>query len=172
MKPFIGISKIWYGDPLTAEPSASTLTTLLESMTEVKNSHQGTWAFSQDDPETTDYINELTGLSYYRDKETNGVSTINFTMGVYEFADKAALEGGEVINSGEGWKSSSELVNINKAVIGKTKTGYYIVFSNASIIGKGDTQEKNLGLGVQATALESETEGVAAVYMFDGSKVK
>lgn len=172
MKPFIGISKIWYGDPLTEEPTATSMSTLVSSMTEVKNSHQGTWSFTQDDPETTDYINELTGLSYYRDKESNGVSTIAFTMGVYEMSDKAALEGGSVINTSEGWKSSAAITNITKSIVAKTKTGNYIVFTNAAIIAKVDTQEKNLGLGVSATALENETDGISAVYMFDGAKVK
>lgn len=171
MKPFIGISQIWYGDPLTAEPTISDIAALVKKMTEVKNSHDGTWAYSQDDPETTEYVNELTGQTYYIDRTSNGKCTINFTMGVFEFTDKAALEGGEVINSGEGWKSSADLLNINKAIVAKTKTGNYIIFSNASIVGKGDVQEKNVGLGVTATAMESDTDGVEAIYMFDGSKV-
>lgn len=171
MKPFIGISQIWYGTPLTAEPSATGISALVKSMTEVKNSHDGTWSYEQDDPETTEYINELTGQTYYIDRTSNGKCTINFTMGVFEFSDKAALEGGEVVETGTGWKSSSDLQNINKAIVAKTKTGNFIVFPNASIVAKGDTQEKNIGLGVTATAMESETDGIEAVYMFDGAKI-
>lgn len=174
MKPFIGISQIWYGDPLTTAPTLAGLAALVQNMTEVKNSHDGTWSYEQDDPETTEYINELTGQTYYIDRTSNGKRTINFTMGVYEFEDKVALEGGEKITESTktvGWKSNSDLLNINKAIVAKTKTGNYIIFSNASVVGKGDVQEKNIGLGVTATAMESDSANVEAVYMFDGSAI-
>lgn len=174
MKPFIGIKKIWYGSPLTTEPTVSTIASLISSFTEVKNSHDGTWGYTQDDPTTTEYKNELTGQTYYTDKQDEGKETITFTMGAYEFQDKATLQGGEVIkNSSEvvGWKSKSGGGVISKAVIGMTKTGHYIIFTNATIVAKADTQEKNIGLGVTAVASENENEGVAAVYFFDGSKI-
>lgn len=176
-KPFIGIKKLWYGNPLTQDISdVSAVATLVADMTEIKNVHQGTWGYSQDDPSVTDYINELTGQPYYRDKETLGVRTINFTLGVYDFATKAALQGGAVITkggSGEdknnevGWKSSGALENVNKCIVAQTKTGNYIIFSNASIVAKGDQQEKNIGLGITAVCMENETAGVEAEYMFD-----
>ena len=61
MKPFIGIKQLWYGDVITAAVTATTLKTWLTSATEVKNSHQDTFQYTQDDPSVTDYINELTG---------------------------------------------------------------------------------------------------------------
>lgn len=165
-KPFIGIKQLWYGTPLTADlADVAAVEALLTSMTEVKNVHDGTWGYSHDDPDVQDYINELTGQPYYRDKTSLGARTITFTMGVFEFADKVALQGGEAIGTA-GWKSSKALENVQKAVIAKTKTGNYIVFSNASIVAKGDQQEKNIGLGVTAVCMESEKEGVAAEYMF------
>ena len=170
-KPFIGIKKLWYGDPLTTEQAASltaatAVATLTNSLTEIKNVHQGTWGYSQDDPSVTDYINELSGQPYYRDKEDLGARTINFTLGVYDFATKAALQGGTVIGQEAGWKSSDTLENVYKTIVAQTKTGNYIVFSNASIVAKGDQQEKNIGLGITAVCMESENTGVAAEYMF------
>lgn len=174
MKPFIGLKKLWYGAPMTTEPSAKNLLTTLGSMTEVKNVHNGTWNYTQDDPNTTDYVNELTGVTYYRDKETDGAHTIAFTLGVFEFKDKAELQGGKTIQEQTdtvGWKSESGADLVNKSIVAQTKTGNYIVFTNAAIIAKADTQDKNIGLGVSAVAMENDTEGVSGIYFFDGTKI-
>lgn len=187
-KPFIGIKRLWYGPELTATQAASLVnaaavktlvTTAANNFAEIKNVHDGTWGYSQDDPSVTDYINELTGKPYYRDKTSDGARTINFTLGVYAFADKAALQGGSVITetTGEGqqavtkevgWKSDGALENIEKCIVAMTKTGNYIIFSDASIIAKGDQQDKNIGLGITAVCMESENTGVEAEYMFEG----
>lgn len=174
MKPFIGIKRIWYGEPITEAVTATSLKTWLGTATEVKNSHDGTWGYTQDDPSTTDYINELTGKPYYRDMTNTGNKTITFTLGVYSFEDKVALQGGEVIKEGDtviGWKSSENPELIYKAVVGQTKTGNYIVFTNAGVIGKANTVEKNIGLGVTAVAMDNDTEGVADEYMFEGTAI-
>ena len=55
MKPFIGIKRIWYGAPLTEANTPAKLATWLKTATEVKNSHEGTWGYSQDDPSVTEY---------------------------------------------------------------------------------------------------------------------
>lgn len=174
MKPFIGIKKIWYLDPLSTAPAdyaAVTALTTAGTASEVKNVHATTWSYSQDDPDTTEYVNQLTGKPYYRDKTSAGAKTIAFTIGEYEFADKAALQGGTVItgtgSTAIGWKSSGSLENVHKAIIAMTKEDSYIVFTNALIVGKVDQQELNLGLGVSAVALENETEGVEDEYWFN-----
>ena len=175
MKPFIGIKKIWYLDPLTTAPSnyaAVTTLTTAQGTEEVKNVHATTWSYSQDDPETTEYVNQLTGKPYYRDKTSAGAKTIAFTIGEYEFKTKADLQGGDVIESGSpataiGWKSSGTLENVHKAIIAMTKEDSYIVFTNALIVGKVDQQELNLGLGVSAVALENETANVEDEYWFN-----
>lgn len=171
MKPFIGIKKIWYGDPIAEALTAEKLKTWLGTAKEVINSHQDTWSYTQDDPSVTDYINELTGKPYYRDITSAGNKTIAFTMGVYSFEDRVALIGGKLVGEGEGWEAPDTPELIYKAVVGQTKTGNYIVFTNAGIVGKTNAVEKNLGLGVTAVAMDNETEGVADEYMFDGEKV-
>lgn len=171
LKPFIGIKQIWYGDVFTSAVSAATLKTWLDSATEVKNSHQDTWGYTEDDPAYTDYINELTGGIYYRDVTAKGAKTIAFTMGEYELADLVALRGGEEVGTDEGWAAPSEAGIMNMGIVGKTKTGNYIVFSNAGVIGKGNQVEKNIGLGVTAVALDNPNTGVKSDYLFDGSKV-
>lgn len=174
MKPFIGIKKIWYGDPLTAAPTAAGLKTILAGMTEVNNSHEGTWSYTQDDPSVTDYINELTGKPYYRDATNSGNKTIAFTMGVYSFEDRVALQGGEVITEGDGtvgWKSSSAPQLVYKCIVAQTKTDNFIVFTNAGVIAKTNAAEKNLGLGVTAVAMDNTNSSVSDEYLFDGEKV-
>lgn len=176
-KPFIGIKRLWYGPELTKAQAAglvdgaavkALVTTESNKFKEIKNVHDGTWGYSQDDPSVTDYINELTGKPYYRDKTSDGARTINFTLGVYDYADKAALQGGEVIGEEAGWKSSGALENVEKCVVAMTKTGNYIIFADASIIAKGDQQEKNIGLGITAVCMESDHEDVEAEYMLEG----
>lgn len=177
MKPFIGIKQLWYGDVLTNDlTDAAAVATLVQTMTEITNVHEGTWGYSHDDPSVTEYVNELTGQPYYRDKTSLGARTINFTLGVYDFETKAALQGGEVITKtvqeksvAVGWKSSGALENVNKCIVAKTKTGNWIVFSNAAIVAKGDQQEKNIGLGITAVCMENDATGVEAEYMFEAA---
>ena len=171
LKPFIGIKKIWYGNVFAAAVTASTLKTWLGTATEVKNSHQDTWGYTEDDPAFTDYINELTGGIYFRDVTSKGVKTITFTMGEYELADLVALRGGEKVGTDEGWAAPDEAGIVNMGVVAMTKTGNYIVFSNAAVIGKGNQVEKNIGLGVTAVALDNPNDDVKSDYLFDGSKV-
>lgn len=172
MKPFIGIKRIWYGNPIDTTMTSETLKTWLATATEVKNSHQDTWSYTQDDPSVTDYINELTGKPYYRDMTDSGNKTITFTLGVYSFEDRVALMGGTIVGENEGWASPETPELIYKGVVGQTKTGNYIVFTNAGIVAKTNTVEKNLGLGVTAIAMDNETEGVSDEYLFDGEKIK
>lgn len=174
MKPYIGIKKLWYGDVITADVTAASLKTWLTSAKEVKNSHQDTWSYTQDDPSITDYINELTGKPYYREMTDEGTKTIAFTMGEYEYDDKAELQGGTVIKSGGasvGWKAPDNPELIYKAVVAQTKTGNYVVFTNAGVVGKSNMAEKNIGLGVSAVAMDNPNAGVGDEYWFDGDAV-
>lgn len=174
MKPFIGIKKIWYGPVIAASVTPTTLKAWLATAKEVKNSHQDTWGYTEDDPTITDYVNELTGKVYYKDVTAKGAKTIAFTMGEYAFEDKKELQGGELVKDGEavvGWHEPDNAEAINKAIVGMTKTGNYVVFTNASVIAKGNFVEKNIGLGVSAVAMENPNTGVAGEYWFDGEKV-
>ena len=174
MKPFIGIKQIWYGPVITEALTAAKLKTWLATATEVKNSHQDTWGYTQDDPTITDYINELTGKPYYRDMTDEGAKTIAFTMGAYSFKDKVELQGGKVIKESEkevGWEAPETPELVYKAVVARVKTGNYVVFTNAGIVVKSNMVEKNIGLGVSAVAMDNEAEGVADEYWFDGDAV-
>lgn len=174
MKPFIGLKRVWYGGPLETAPTKATLANIIKGMTEVKNVHEGTWSYNQDDPSITDYINALTGQPYYRDITNAGNKTIAFTMGEYEFEDLVALSGGKVIKEDGttvGWEAANAPQLFYNAVVAQTKTGNFIIFSNAGIIAKTNAVEQNLGLGVSAVAMDSDTEGVASEYRFKGDGI-
>lgn len=183
MKPFIGLKKLYYGDVIDIDLTLEAVKHLtgekistaegikdLKAFTEVKNVHQDTWSYEQDDPNVEDYINELDGKPYYRDATTAGNKTISFTLGVYSIDDKVALCGGKAVDGGKGWKSPDEIPLINKGIIAITKTGNYIVFTNASIIGKNTAQSKNIGLGVTAVAMDNDVADVADEYLFSGEE--
>lgn len=171
MNTFIGLKKLWYGNVLSTAPTYSGMATLVAGMTEVTNVHQDTWGYEEADPETTEYMNELTGQNYYVDMTKQGIPTISFTLGEYEFQQKADLQGGSVITEGTGssanavgWQKPTELNIIYKAVVALSKTDTYIIFPKAQITGKGDVQEKNIGLGVQALCVETGLADVAPEY--------
>lgn len=196
---FIGIKRLWYRDPITEDIHANKAGAIIKALIEgsgetgidgynngtpiapakeVLNIHQDTWNYNQDDPSVTDYINELTGKPYFRDKQNEGNKTISFTMGQFEYQTKADLQGGTVITKGDGasakaigWKAPEVMSIIEKCIIALTKSGNYIIFSNASIIGKSDQQQKAIGLGVTAVAQDTLGDGVADEYLFNGDEV-
>lgn len=174
-KKYIGIKRIWYADPIAAIAGASLTGAEIKALLakadtkEVKNSHKDTWGYTEGDPSVTDYINELTGAIYYKDITQAGAVSVAFTLGEYEYADKAALQGGTA--TATGWDRGS-VQNINKCIVAQTKTGNYIVFPNASIVGKGNFVEKNIGLGVTAVAMETGVTGLAAEVWRDQAEVE
>lgn len=170
---FIGIKKLWYTEVIQTALTAQSLKTLLSGdlVKEITNTHGDTFTYTQDDPTVTEYINGITGRPYYREKTDKGARTISFTIGEYDLSTKAELQGGEASEDGKTWQDNDEMEFIEKAFIAKTKTGNYLVFTDASVIGKVDVQEKNLGLGVSAVAMDNPNEGVASEYWFDGTIV-
>lgn len=177
-KKFIGIKRIWYADPIITVASAEVglsgaeLYAILQDQktVEVLNSHQDTWGYTQDDPTVTDYINELTGKVYHRDITNGGNKTAAFTLGMYSYQQKADLQGGKATETT--WEAPETPALIEKCIIAQTKTGKYIVFPNASIVGKVNFVEKNIGLGVAAVAQETGVKGLADEKWFDEEVVK
>lgn len=182
-KPFIGIKAIFYGNPMTALPegvekfNGAALKALLDKvgtegsdLKKVKNVHNDTWGYEESDPSVTEYIDQLTGMAYYRDVEQAGVPTVNFTMGEYDLETKADLQGGKVIDGA--WHRKDMLNIVQKLIIAQTKTGNWIVMPNANIVGKGNFVEKNIGLGVAAVPVETGVDGLSPEMWFAEEDVK
>lgn len=178
-KIFIGIKQIWYADPIKQALTATSLKSLLSSAHEVLNSHSDTWGYEESDPEKTEYLNELTGQNYYVDVIKGSIPTVSFTMGEYDYVEKADLQGGMAItangskasdaSTAVGWRKTNDLSVIEKAIIARTKSNKFIVLTRAAVTAKGNFVEKNLGLGVTAMALENGEVG--SEYWFDGEAV-
>lgn len=170
---FIGIDNLWFGEPLTADiDTLDKLKTQINAMTKVNNSHDGTFGYEQDDNDETEYKNELTGEDYFVDVTSYGAKRIKWSIGEFDFDTYAAFMGGEVIKGNLGWKTNSNKNVDNKAILAQTKSGNFILFSNAKITAKNDTQEKGVMIGITARCMESQKAGVAAEYRFDGSSIK
>jgi hypothetical protein len=174
-KSFIGIKKVWYAPPIDSVTLASAGLTAEEVIAkiagegtkEIKNIHQDTWGYEESDPEFEDYNNETAGGSiYFRDVIKQGVPTISFTLGEYEYSDKAALQGGTATSTS--WERPNTAATIERCIIAQAKTGEVIVMPRASIIGKGNFVEKNIGLGVTAVPLETGVAGLASEKWFRG----
>ncbi len=176
----IGIKKLYYGNPITSVTkaykdgdattglSAKEIKTLLPTLTEVLNVHQDTWSYEEAEASITRYKNQLTDKPYRQDVESGEVK-IGFTIGKYDFNTKAALQGGTA--SETSWSRPTIPVDIRKTIIALTNDDYYIIFSNAAIIGRGALADKAIGLAVSATPMEASVAGLEAEKWFAKSAV-
>lgn len=171
MKPFIGLKAVFYGDVMSAALTKESFKAWLQTAKSIPNVHEGTWKYEQEDATETEYNNELTGEAYFIDHEKKGKKTMSITLGEYDVETKVALAGGKAVAGGIGWEAPAEIPVIEKCFVGQTKTGNYIVFPKASIKAKADTQNKNIGLGIMATAMTTGVEGLQAEYHIDGDKM-
>lgn len=171
MKPFIGLKAVYYGDVLDAPLTKVSFNAWLGTAKKIENVHEGTWKYEQEDNTETEYINELTGEPYFIDEEKKGKRTMSITLGEYDVETKIALAGGKAMTDGIGWEAPADIPVIEKCFVGLTKTGNYIVFPKASIKAKADTQNKNVGLGITATAMSTGVSGLQSEYHIDGSKL-
>lgn len=171
MKPFIGLKAVYYGDVLAAKLTKESFKTWLTTAKKIENVHEGTWKYEQEDATETEYINELTGEPYFVDQEKKGKKTMSITIGEYDVTTRVDLAGGKALDAGLGWEAPEGIPVIEKCFVGLTKTGNYIVFPKASIKAKADTQNKNVGLGITATAMATGVAGLQTEYLIDSSKV-
>lgn len=92
----------------------------------------------------------------------------NFTIGEYDYATKADLQGGKATE--KNWERG-KYKPIHKCVIGKTKDGVYVVFPKAAINARGSNTDKAVGLAVSAVPLSTGVDGLASEKWFDESEV-
>jgi hypothetical protein len=174
MKTVVSIQKLYYGEPITALANSGGLSkddvTAFISETdtkEVPNVHATTWAYEEDDPTTTDYINQLNDQIYYTDFEAGG-RRISFTMGQYEYALKADLKGGKA--TATGWTAPVSKSIIYKTVVALTRDNTYIIFPKAVISCRtGMVEDKLIGELVTASPLETGIAGMEAEGWFDAA---
>lgn len=170
----IDIKNLWYCDTsaVTADLTGTALATLLAAATttEVKNVHQDTWTFEEAEPSQESYKNQLTGSVYRMGSKDMGNVTVNFTIGRYDYATKAALLGGTATDTT--WKRARGIVDIKKCLIALTEDDQYVVLPYANITAREASTDGAVGLAVTGTMLEPEIETVMPEYWFDSSEVK
>lgn len=170
------IDELYYTDPVTkvadkaAGLSGAEVYALLQNAAtkRVPNVHGETFQYEEAEASTTQYKNQLTGVTY-RDDVVPGDVAINFTIGEYDYQMKADLQGGTA--TATSWQRG-KFQKIRKCFIGKTKDGMYVVFPKAAILARGANTDKAIGLAVAARPLETGVDGLASEKWFDASEVK
>jgi hypothetical protein len=169
----IGIKKIWYGPALSAvatkyvektvntglSPAELKAFLALATTKQVPNVHADTWKYEKAKPTKTYYKNKLTGKNY-RASTVAGDSKITFSIGEYDFATKADFEGGTA--SDTKYSAPEETVDITYTLVALTEDGVYFVYSKADIAAGGVTTDDAVAIEVEATALESDVDGLEA----------
>lgn len=150
-------------DEITEDLTLVQVKTLMADADEIKNVHEDTWSFEQTDATVDSFKNQLTGGTY-RQNEILGETSMNFTIGQYEFQTKADLMGGTA--TANSWKSGGNTGIIHKALFAITNDNVYIVFPKATISARSADTDGAIGLAVVATAMEPDNKEVSAEYWF------
>lgn len=161
------IKKLYYADPLKAAPTKAGITAALEAAKQIPNAHQGTFQYEESEPTINRYKNQLTGQVYRSNVSEPGVVTMSFTVGQYDFALKAALQGG--VATEDSWtRGGGE--QVHKAMYAITEDDVCIVFPNAGIVARGASTDEAIGLALAAVPEESRTADGGVIvpeYWFD-----
>lgn len=173
----VDIKRLWYADEdaVSTDLTGAALYALVKddgAATEIKNVHQDTWTVEEAESTQDSYKNQLTGSAYRMGAKSMGDVTFNFTIGRYDYATKKELMGGEVINTGKGWKRARGIVEVKKCMIALTQDEQYCVLPYANIVAREANTDGAVGIAVIATMLEPLNEAVMPEYWFDASEVK
>ena len=168
----IGIQKLYYGAVITATTNLNSagIAVLISSATEVKNVHQDTWSLEEGEPSQDFYKNQLTKMNYRGGDKTMGDITINFEVGQYDYATKADLLGGEVLeenNTAVGWKRARGITDIKKMFIAVTEDNVAFVFPKCNVLASEGNTDGAITVKMSATVLQPEQEDIASEYWFD-----
>lgn len=161
------IKKLYYGAPLTSAPTKAGIEAALTAATPIPNAHQGTFQYEEAEATINRYKNQLTGQVYRSNVSEPGVVTMSFTVGQYDFALKAALQGGTA--TADSWiRGNNE--QIHKAMYAVTEDDVCIVFPNAGLVARGASTDEAIGLALSAVPEEARaTDGsvIAPEFWFD-----
>ena len=176
----VDIKRLWYTDEAILAPSSILGTALstaalasfygglasgtFTSITEVENVHQDTWTFEEAEPSQDFYRNQLTGKIYRASRKTDGDVTVNFTIGQYDYTTKAAIIGGEVIGSNQGWKRPKQPETKYKSIIFLTDDDQLCIIPRAAFNGREADADKAVGLAVTATEMEPQQFGTPEIW--------
>lgn len=166
-KSAIGIKKLYYGAVITATTNltASGVAVLISSSTEITNVHQDTFELVEDDATQETYKNQLTKAVYRTGSKEMGDITLNFEVGQYDYATKAALMGGT--STANSWARQRGSVDVNHSFIAITEDNVAIVFPKCSVISSEGNTDGAISIKMSAKVLEPENTALSSEYWFD-----
>lgn len=145
----------------------------------IENVHQDTWQITEAEASMTAYRDDLSGDIYRRDLEPGDLS-LQFTMGKYSEAIKAALHGGSTITKGGegadkdtviGYKGDSASTTVEKAAFCLTQDGYWFIYPELHIAANTATTDKAAGLAVKGYPVKPSTNGVHTEYNINSALI-
>lgn len=192
----IDIKRLWYTDCIAANLTPALLQTLVGkrkygssggtgysatdtagTATEIENLHQDTWQIDESEATQDSYRNQLTGHVYRLGKRQMGELTVNFTVGQYDYATKAALMGGDMLDntgavttnatSAVGWARDKGVVEMYKTLIALTVDDVYVVLSRSSLGARESSTDGAIGMAMSGTMTDPTVSGVNAEYWYD-----
>lgn len=158
----IKIKALRYADVLESAPTLDSLKSAFEAADKIDNSHQGTFTYEETEPTVNQYKNDLTNQVYRSDMEAGDV-TIRFTIGQYDFATKAALQGGTSTDTQ--W-ARGKAAQHYKCFYALTEDDVLIVFPKGNVIGTGASTDNAVGIAMQVIPQEINSS-IASEYWFD-----
>lgn len=169
----VDIKRLWYApvDAVKADLTGPLLATLLKAATtkEVKNVHQDTWSIEEEEASRDSYRNKISGAVYRKGAKTMGEVTFNWTIGRYDYAEKAEFMGGEATDGS--WKRARGVVDIKKCLVALTEDDQYCVLPYAEVAAREANTDGAVGIAVKGTMMEPEDETIMPEYWFDSSEV-
>lgn len=179
----VGIKKILFAATsvvtadITPAIAKSLITAAETAKDEVLNVHGETWQIEESEASVTGYKNQLNGQTYRYDT-TPGDITPSFSIGQYDWKTKAALMGGEVIETGTdankkaiGWKRPTGKVTINKALFCLTEDDVWFIFPNCQIVAREANTDKAIAISVKGLVQTPTVAGVSSEYNYDAEEL-
>lgn len=161
--------------------SAGDYVILVSKANEIENVHQDTWQIDESEASQDSYRNQLTGHVYRLGKRQMGDLTVNFTVGQYDYATKAALMGGAMLDStgattttpseAVGWQRSNDVVEMYKTLIALTVDDVFVVVSRSSLGARESSTDGAIGMAMSGTMTDPIVSGVASEYWYDSATV-
>lgn len=169
----VDIKRLWHApvNAVTGDLTGSMLATILKATTtkEVMNIHQETWSIEEDEPSQDSYKNQLTKAVYRMGAKDVGSVTFNWTIGRYDYAEKAEFMGGEATDGS--WKRARGVVEIRKCLIALTEDDQYCVLPYANVTAREVNTDGAIGIAIVGTMMEPENEEIMPEYWFDIDEV-
>lgn len=182
-KTVTSIKELYYGEPLsltgdiTEAKIKTAVLAIIAGNKSITNVHDTTFVYEEEEASVTDYKNQMNGKIYFRDS-TPGAVTMAFSVGQYDYATKAALQGGSVIMDSStpakaiGWSRPESSDLIYKTIVAITADRTVIVFPRAYISSRGGmVEDKLVGLLLTATAMDTGITGLTSEMWYDESEI-